>query len=88
MGWKKLVWCALRWVQFLTNSSGIRRWFNKNSRHSSGELFEMGVNEKSWIASEQSVIWLVPSLIKDELTNNDIVQINCNFRSQRKGQIR
>ena len=87
--WVGKIWFGyIKMGSIFGQSSGIRRWFNKRPGHSSGELFEMALNEKSWFASEQSVIWLVPSLIKEELTNNDIVQINYDFRSQRKDQNR
>ena len=87
-------WIGKIWFGFIKkgsifeHSSGLRRLFNKGIRYSSGELFELEVNEKPWTALEQSVIWLVPSLVKDGLTDNDIVQMNYIIRSQMKEQNR
>lgn len=83
--WFGKTWFGLiKTGSIIVQSRGVRKLFEKETGFISGEIFELGKNEKTWIAMEESVLWLVPLKNKSRLSSSEVDQVNYFIRSRRK----
>jgi putative ABC transport system ATP-binding protein len=83
-------WCEKIWFGFmqsgslLTQSSGIKRLFNKEIRYDRDVIFTRDTQVGALRAAEECVIWLIPSDIKKEFSVDVIEQIDSIIKCKRK----
>ncbi len=83
--WFGKTWFGLiKTGSIIMQSRGVRKLFEKETSYASGEIIELGNNEKPWIAMKESVLWLVRLKEKSRLSSPEVDQVNYFIRSRRK----